>query len=184
MLKWLPLPGTSILISGSQGGFYTWNFPFNTFLLIFHSLLSRPLTVICVHWFFGRVWWYWKISVYKNIQYLFFTVVEIAEAKHKCGSVHMGIKAWEAEERAARDVLVAENCEYMDYIINSHFGGVDVMGDTVPNDKEIQDYINEVRPEIKWLIILDKRTKKPNARKVRDRYQWVTNLLIFCFQDH
>ena len=46
-------------------------------------------------------------------------------------------------------MLVAENCEYMDHIINSHFGGVEVMGDTVPDDKEIQDYINEVRPEIK-----------------------------------
>ena len=44
-------------------------------------------------------------------------------------------------------MLVAENCEYMDYIINSHFGGVDVMGDTVPNDKEIQDYISVVPPQ-------------------------------------
>ena len=115
--------------------------------------------------------WSWKISVYKTIQYLFFTFVEIAEAKRKRGGVHTGKKARKAEERAAREVLAAENREYMDHIINSRFGGVDVMSDTIPNDKEIQDYINEVRPDMKRLIVLDKKTHKPNAKKVRDRYQ-------------
>ena len=80
-------------------------------------------------------------------------------------------KSLKAEERAAREALTAQNRAYMDHIINLRFGGVDIMSDYVPDDKKIQDYINEVRPEMKQLIYIDKKTKKPTAKKVRDRYQ-------------